>query len=88
MVYRFLRKHRTKRSKGCPARETALIMVFKLIKNAEKTGRRLDGKNQLSKVILGVKFLTVWKSLPRMKKQLLDPSSYLTLEGQLKKARL
>lgn len=49
-------KHRTKRSKGCLARETALIMVFKLIKNAEQTWRRLDGKNQLAKVISGIKF--------------------------------
>lgn len=48
-------RHRTKRSKGCLSRETAFIMVFKLIKNAEQTWRRLDGKNQLPKVILGVK---------------------------------
>ncbi len=31
-------------------------MVFKLIKTAEKTWRRLDGKNQLPKVKAGVKF--------------------------------
>lgn len=49
-------KHRTKRSKGCLGRETAFVMVFKLIKNAEKTWRKLDGKNQLPKVISGVKF--------------------------------
>jgi transposase-like protein len=49
-------RHRTKRSKGCLVRETTLIMVFKLIKTAEKTWRRLDGKNQLPKVITGVKF--------------------------------
>ena len=49
-------RHRTKRSKGCLSRETGLIMVFKLIKTAEKTWRRLDGKNQLPKVITGVKF--------------------------------
>ena len=49
-------RHRTKRSKGCLSRETAFIMVFKLIKNAEKTWRRLDGKNQLPKIISGVKF--------------------------------
>jgi transposase-like protein len=48
-------RHRTKRAKGCLARETAFIMVFKLIKTAEKTWRRLDGKNQLPKVITGVK---------------------------------
>jgi len=49
-------RHRTKRSKGCLSRDTALVMVFKLIKTAEKTWRRLDGKNQLPKVIMGVKF--------------------------------
>jgi len=49
-------RHRTKRSKGCLSRETTLIMVFKLIKTAEKTWRRLDGKNQLPKVITGVEF--------------------------------
>jgi len=49
-------KHRTRRSKGCLSRETAFIMVFKLIKDAEKTWRRLDGKNQLPKLITGVKF--------------------------------
>lgn len=49
-------KHRTKRTKGCLGRETAFVMVFKLIKNAERTWRKLDGKKQLPKVILGVKF--------------------------------
>jgi transposase-like protein len=49
-------RHRTKRSKGCLARETAFIMVFKLIKDAEKNWRRLDGKNQLPKIITGAKF--------------------------------
>ena len=49
-------RHRTKRSKGCLTRETAFIMVFKLIKTAEKSWRYLDGKNQLPKVITGVKF--------------------------------
>lgn len=54
-------RHRTKRSKGCLSRETTLIMVFKLIKSAEKTWRRLDGKNQLPKVITGVKFCDGWE---------------------------
>lgn len=49
-------KHRTRRSKGCLARETAMIMVFKLIKSAEKSWRKLHGKNQLPKLISGVKF--------------------------------
>ena len=49
-------RHRTKRSKGSLTRETAFIMVFKLIKNVEKTWRKLDGKNQLPKIISGVRF--------------------------------
>lgn len=49
-------KHRTKRLKNCLSRQTAFVMVFKLIKEAEKRWRRLDGKNQLPKVISGVKF--------------------------------
>ncbi|MBL8677179.1 MAG: hypothetical protein JNJ47_07170 [Alphaproteobacteria bacterium] len=31
-------------------------MIFKLIKNAEKSWCKLDANNQLPKVILGVKF--------------------------------
>ena len=54
-------RHRTKRSKGCLSRETALVMVFKLIKTAEKCWRRLDGRNQLPKVITGVKFSNGWE---------------------------
>jgi len=49
-------RHRTKRSKGCLSRDTALIMVFKLIKNAENRWRKLHGRNQLPKVIEGVRF--------------------------------
>jgi hypothetical protein len=36
-----------------PTWETALAMVFKLAEAAEKGWRRLDGHNQLPKVILG-----------------------------------
>jgi len=49
-------RHRTVRSKGCLSNKTALAMIFKLAEAAEKSWRRLDGHNQLSKVILGVKF--------------------------------
>lgn len=49
-------KHRTKRSKGCLSRDIAFVMVFKLLKDAEKSWRRLDGKNQLPKIISAVKF--------------------------------
>jgi transposase-like protein len=49
-------RHRTIRAKGCLSNKTALAMVFKLIKAAQKSWRRLDGHNQLPKVILGAKF--------------------------------
>ena len=49
-------RHRTVRSKGCLSNRTALAMIFKLAEAAEKSWRRLDGHNQLPKVIRGVKF--------------------------------
>lgn len=49
-------RHRTIRSKGCLSNKTALAMVFKLIEGAQKTWRKLDGHNQLPKIIQGVKF--------------------------------
>jgi transposase-like protein len=49
-------RHRTVRSKGCLSNKTALAMIFKLAQEAEKSWRRLDGHNQLPKVIQGVKF--------------------------------
>ncbi len=49
-------RHRTVRTKGCLSNKTALAMIFKLAQAAEKTWRRLDGQNQLPKVILGVRF--------------------------------
>jgi putative transposase len=49
-------RHRTIRSKGCLSNKTALAMVFKLVDAAQKTWRRLDGHNQLPKVVQGAKF--------------------------------
>ena len=49
-------RHRTKRSKGCLSRTKTRIMVFKLIKAAEESWLRLRGRNQLPKVITGIKF--------------------------------
>jgi len=49
-------RHRSVRSKGCLSNKTALAMIFKLAEAAEKSWRRLDGHNQLPKIILGVKF--------------------------------
>ncbi|HEY5732163.1 MAG TPA: IS256 family transposase [Methyloceanibacter sp.] len=49
-------RHRTIRAKGCLSNSTALAMVFKLVDGAQKSWRRLDGHNQLPKIIQGVKF--------------------------------
>jgi putative transposase len=49
-------RHRTTRSKGCLSHDTAIIMVFKLIQAAQSSWRRLDGQNQLPKLIEGIKF--------------------------------
>ena len=49
-------RHRTVRTKGALSQDTARVMVFKLIMAASKTWRRLQGQNQLPKVIGGVKF--------------------------------
>lgn len=50
-------RHRTARSKGCLSNKTALAMIFKLAQVAEKSWRRLNGHNQLPKLIQGVKFV-------------------------------
>ena len=49
-------RHRTVRSKGCLSNKTALAMIFKLAEAAERSWRRLDGHNQLPKIILGVRY--------------------------------
>ena len=49
-------RHRTVRAKGCLSNKTALAMIFKLVEAAQKTWRRLDGQNQLPKLITGVTF--------------------------------
>ena len=49
-------RHRTIKTKGCLSRETALTMVFKLVMAAQKRWQRLNGKNQLPKLIEGVRF--------------------------------
>ena len=49
-------RHRTVRTKGCLSHKTARVMVFKLVTAAAKTWRTLKGRNQLPKVIQGIKF--------------------------------
>jgi putative transposase len=47
---------RTDKTKGCLSRQTALAMVFKLAKSAERHWRRLDGSERLGQLIQGVRF--------------------------------
>ena len=49
-------RHRTVRMKGALSQDTARLMVFKLVMAASKTWRRLQGQNQLPKVVKGAKF--------------------------------
>ena len=58
-------RHRTIRAKGCLSKATALAMVFKLVEAAQKSWRRLDGHNQLPKVVLGARFIDGLESRDR-----------------------
>jgi putative transposase len=49
-------RHRTVRTKGALSQKTAKLMVFTLIQAASKKWLRLNGRNQLPKVIEGIKF--------------------------------
>ena len=49
-------RNRTRKTKGCLNRKTALAMVYKLMMSAKKKWRKLDGKNRMSEIIRGVEF--------------------------------
>lgn len=49
-------RHRTGRTKGALSQKTEKLMVFTLIQAASKKWLRLKGRNQLPKVIEGIKF--------------------------------
>ncbi|MBB1499796.1 IS256 family transposase [Paracoccus sp. MC1862] len=49
-------RHRTVRTKGALSQKTAKLMVFTLIRAASKTWRKLNGTNQLPRLIEGVRF--------------------------------
>lgn len=49
-------RHHTIRSTGCLSNKTALAMVFELLERARESWRRLDGHNQVPKLVLGVTF--------------------------------
>ena len=50
-------RHRHKRTKGNGSRAACLAMVFKLAQAAERSWRRLNGREQLTHVIRGVQFI-------------------------------
>ena len=47
---------RTNKTKGCLSRATALAMVFKLARSAERQRRRLNGSDRLAEIVRGVRF--------------------------------
>jgi putative transposase len=49
-------RHRTVRTKGALSQKTAKLMVFTLVRAASRKWRRLNGTNQLPRVIEGVTF--------------------------------
>ncbi len=51
-------RHRTKKTKGCLSRKTALAMTFKLMMSAKRKWRKLDGANRMPEIIEGVAFKT------------------------------
>lgn len=49
-------QYRTARSKGCLSHRTARAMGFRLVMAASQTWRRLNGYEQLPRVIEGIRF--------------------------------
>jgi putative transposase len=49
-------RHRTVRTRGALSQKTAKLMVFTLVRAASQKWRKLNGQNQLPRVIEGVKF--------------------------------
>lgn len=49
-------RNRTRKTKGCLNRKTALAMVFRLMMSAKRKWRRISGPNRLPEVIKGVEF--------------------------------
>ena len=60
-------RHRTVRMKGALSQDTARLMVFKLVMAASRTWRRLQGQNQLPKVVNGIKFKDGIESVAEIK---------------------
>ncbi len=49
-------RNRTRKTRGCLNRKTALAMVFRLMMSAKKKWRKISGPNRLPEVIQGVEF--------------------------------
>lgn len=49
-------RHRTRKTKGCLSRKTALAMTHQLMLSAKKKWRKLDGQNRLPEIIQGIEF--------------------------------
>ncbi len=49
-------RNRTRKTKGCLNRKTALAMVFRLMMSAKKKWRKISGPNRLPEVIQGIAF--------------------------------
>ncbi|MDY6816973.1 MAG: IS256 family transposase [Pseudomonadota bacterium] len=49
-------RNRTRKTRGCLNRKTALAMVFRLMMSARKKWRKISGPNRLPEVIQGVEF--------------------------------
>jgi putative transposase len=58
-------RNRTRNTKSCMSRKTALSMIFKLMMSAKKKWRKLSGTNSLSEVIQGVEFKDGIKQLQK-----------------------
>jgi putative transposase len=49
-------RHRTTRTRNCVSRPTFLGLAFKLIEEAEKTWRRINGPEQITLLLEGIAF--------------------------------
>jgi transposase-like protein len=49
-------RNRTRKTKGCLNRKTALAMVYRLMMSAKKKWRKISGPNRLPELIQGVEF--------------------------------
>ena len=49
-------RNRTRKTRGCLNRKTALAMVFRLMMSAKKKWRKISGPNRLPEIIQGIAF--------------------------------